>query len=99
MSPLRAPEPRDRGSCPVRAAGLNLPVLVQIADFDRGAPPHATARAAFAARAEVRHYPCDHLGTRPGNPFFDSAVAHQLLFLRRHLAAAPNRDTTPAVSR
>ncbi|WP_433492342.1 hypothetical protein [Nocardia grenadensis] len=37
--------------------------------------------------------------TRPGNPFFDSAVAYQLLFLRRHLAAARNGDTTPAVSR
>ncbi|MGW5386896.1 alpha/beta hydrolase [Nocardia sp. NPDC003963] len=75
------------GYRPVRAAAaLNLPVLVQIADFDRGAPPYAAARAAFAARAEVRHYPCDHFGVWPGNPFFEPAVAHQLLFLRRHLA-------------
>lgn len=88
------------GYRPARAAaGLNLPVLVQIADFDRGAPPHAAARAAFAARAEVRHYPCDHFGIWPGNPFFESAVAHQLLFLRRHLAAAPNGTRPPAASR
>ncbi|WP_328392570.1 alpha/beta hydrolase [Nocardia sp. NBC_00416] len=75
------------GYRPARAAaGLNLPVLVQIADFDRGAPPRAAAEAAFAARAEVRHYPCDHFGIWPGNPWYEPAVAHQLLFLRRQLA-------------
>lgn len=85
------------GYRPARAAaGLKLPVLVQIADFDRGAPPHAAARAAFAARAEVRHYPCDHFGIWPGNPFFDAAVAHQLLFLRRHLVA--ENATGPAAA-
>lgn len=77
------------------AAALNLPVLVQIADFDRGAPPHAAAEAAFAARAEVRHYPCDHFGIWPGNPFFEAAVAHQLLFLRRHLVVSESSGTRP----
>ncbi|MBF6352389.1 alpha/beta hydrolase [Nocardia flavorosea] len=82
--------PQLAGYRPARAAaGLQLPVLVQIADFDRGAPPYAAAKAAFAARAEVRHYPCDHFGVWPGNPFFEPAVGHQLMFLRRHLAAGP----------
>ncbi|NUP28144.1 MAG: alpha/beta fold hydrolase [Nocardia sp.] len=85
------------GYRPARAAAtLNLPVLVQIADFDRGAPPHAAAKAAFAARAEVRHYPCDHFGIWPGNPFFDAAVAHQLLFLRRRLAPGESSGTGPS---
>lgn len=75
------------GYRPARAAAeLRLPVLVQIADFDRGAPPYAAAKAAFAARAEVRHYPCDHFGVWPGNPCHEPAVRHQLMFLRRHLA-------------
>ncbi|MGW0181162.1 alpha/beta hydrolase [Nocardia sp. NPDC003345] len=80
------------GYRPARAAStLNLPVLVQIADFDRGAPPYAAAKAAFAARAEVRHYPCDHFGVWPGNRFFEPAVRHQLLFLSRHLAVDGDR--------
>ncbi|MFD3747461.1 alpha/beta hydrolase [Nocardia sp. NPDC058633] len=60
-------------------------VLVQIADFDRAAPPHAAAKAAFKARAEVRHYPCDHFDLFAGNQWFEAALAHQLHFLRRHL--------------
>ncbi|MFI5720259.1 alpha/beta hydrolase [Nocardia sp. NPDC051750] len=80
--------PQLAGYRPARAAaGLRLPVLVQIADFDRGAPPDAAAKAAFAARAEVRHYPCDHFGVWPGNPYFEAAVRHQVMFLRRHLDA------------
>ncbi|MBH0780200.1 alpha/beta hydrolase [Nocardia bovistercoris] len=64
---------------------VTAPVLVQIADFDRAAPPHAAAKAAFKARAEVRHYPCDHFDLFAGNPWFEPAVAHQIHFLRRHL--------------
>lgn len=67
------------------AASLTCPVLVQIADFDRSAPPHAAAKAAFAAQAEVRHYPCDHFDVFPGQPFHDSAVRHAVGFLERHL--------------
>ncbi|MBN6038950.1 alpha/beta hydrolase [Amycolatopsis sp. 195334CR] len=71
---------------PVRQArGVRGPVLVQIADLDRMSPPQAAAKAAVAARAEVRHYPCDHFDVFPGNPWFEQAVKHQLLFLRRHL--------------
>ncbi|WP_308200830.1 alpha/beta hydrolase [Rhodococcus sp. HM1] len=61
------------------------PVLMQIADFDRSAPPHSAAVAGFAARAEVRHYPCDHFGLYAGHRRFDAAVEHQILFLSRHL--------------
>jgi len=68
-----------------RVAG---PVLVQIADFDRSAPPQAAAKAAFKARAEVRHYPCDHFDVWPGKPWFDATVEHQVRFLSRYLTPA-----------
>ncbi|WP_327110014.1 lysophospholipase [Nocardia sp. NBC_01730] len=68
-----------------RADRIGAPVLVQIADFDRAAPPHAAAKAAFKARAEVRHYPCDHFDVFAGKEFFEPAVEHQLHFLRRKL--------------
>lgn len=69
------------------AARLRCPLLVQIADFDRSAPPHAAAVAAARGRAEVRHYPCDHFDVWPGRDWFDAAVAHQISFLSRHLGA------------
>lgn len=77
------------------AAQIACPTLVQIADFDRGAPPQAAAKAAFKARAEVRHYPCDHFGVYSGQDFFEPVVAHQTAFLLRHLA----RSTASATSR
>ncbi|MBZ5738267.1 alpha/beta hydrolase [Nocardioides mangrovi] len=67
------------------AADVAAPMLVQIADFDRSAPPYAAAQAAFAARAEVRHYPCDHFDVWPGKEWFEPALAHQLTFLQHHL--------------
>ena len=67
------------------AAQLRSPVLVQIADLDQSAPPHAAAKAAFKARAEVRRYPCDHFDIYQGHAWHEKAVAHQLLFLNRHL--------------
>lgn len=67
------------------AARINCPTLVQIADFDRAAPPHAATKAAFKARAEVRHYPCDHFGVYQGQECFDSVISHQIRFLTRHL--------------
>lgn len=71
---------------PARRAGqLRCPVLVQIADFDRSAPPHAAAKAAFEARAEVRHYNGDHFDVWPGKDCFAAVVEHQLSFLSRHL--------------
>lgn len=75
------------GHRPARhAADLRCPLLVQIADHDRSAPPHAALKAAFAARGEVRHYPCDHFDVYAGKEWFEPALAHQVHFLRRHLA-------------
>lgn len=74
------------GHRPIKhAKELRCPLLVQIADFDHSAPPRAAAKAAEAGRAEVRHYPCDHFDVWPGSDWFEPAVAHQVLFLRRHL--------------
>lgn len=71
---------------PTKAAkSLDCPVLVQITDFDRSAPPNAAAKAAFKARAEVRHYPGDHFDVFPGKPFHEAAVRHSVSFLTRHL--------------
>jgi pimeloyl-ACP methyl ester carboxylesterase len=70
------------------AASLAAPWLVQVADFDRSAPPHATMKAAFAGRAEVRHYPGDHFDLFAGKPFHEPAVEHAVHFLRRHVGAA-----------
>ncbi|MGN6161194.1 MAG: alpha/beta hydrolase [Marmoricola sp.] len=67
------------------AAHIGVPVLVQIADFDRSAPPHAAAQAAFAAQAEVRHYPGDHFDLFEGKPWHEPAVAHAVSFLGRKL--------------
>ena len=69
------------------AGDIRCPVLMQIADFDRSAPPSSAANAAVKARAEVRHYPCDHFGIYSGQPWFDAAASHQVRFLTRHLAA------------
>jgi len=74
---------------PARAAAqIEVPVLVQICDFDVSAPPFAAAQAAFAARAEVRHYPGDHFDVFPGKPFHAAAVEHAVAFLTRHLTPA-----------
>ncbi|SKT83344.1 alpha/beta fold hydrolase [Mycobacteroides abscessus subsp. abscessus] len=72
---------------PTRCASrIGCPTLVQIADFDRAAPPHAAAKAAFKARAEVRHYPCDHFGVYHGQECHELVIAHQISFLSRHLS-------------
>jgi uncharacterized protein len=76
------------------AASITCPVLVQIADFDQSAPPRAAAKAAFAAQAEVRHYPGDHFDVFPGKPFHESAVKHAASFLARHLRTDV-ADTAP----
>ncbi|HET7736522.1 MAG TPA: alpha/beta fold hydrolase [Nocardioidaceae bacterium] len=68
------------------AKHIAVPMLVQIADLDRSAPPYATAKAAFKARAEVRHYPCDHFDVFSGE-WHEAAVRHQISFLTRHLGA------------
>lgn len=74
------------GHRPIKSAGdIGCPSLFQIADFDRSAPPDSSAKAAFKARAEVRHYPCDHFDVYAGKPWHDAAVAHQVAFLTRVL--------------
>lgn len=50
--------------------------------------PQAAAKAAFAARAEVRHYPCDHFDVFACGDWFDHVAEHQIAFLTRHLADA-----------
>jgi pimeloyl-ACP methyl ester carboxylesterase len=71
---------------PGKSAGdVRAPLLVQIADFDRSAPPQAAAKAAFAGRAQVRHYPCDHFDVWPGKEWHGPVVDHQVAFLRRVL--------------
>jgi pimeloyl-ACP methyl ester carboxylesterase len=71
---------------------IQCPLLVQIADFDRSAPPQATAKAAVKGRAHVRHYPCDHFDVWPGGDQFDAVVAHQVAFLRRVLSTTQVGD-------
>ncbi|MCR5979780.1 alpha/beta fold hydrolase [Gordonia jinghuaiqii] len=68
------------------AGRVAAPVLFQIADHDSAAPPHAAAKTAFKAHAEVRHYPCDHFDIFEGNDWFEPSVSHQIAFLTRHLA-------------
>ncbi len=80
----------ELGSCrPGKVAKqVTCPTLVQIADFDRSAPPRAAAKAAFNARALVRHYPCDHFDVWQGKAFHAAAVQHQVDFLTRTFALA-----------
>jgi uncharacterized protein len=74
------------GHRPIKSAeAIGCPSLFQIADFDRSAPPYSSAKAAFKARAEVRHYPCDHFDVYAGKPWHDAVVAHQVAFLTRVL--------------
>lgn len=74
---------------PAKAAKeLQVPWLVQVADFDSSAPLHAAMKAAFAGRAQVRHYPGDHFDLFPGKAFHAPAVAHAVHFLQRHLDLA-----------
>jgi pimeloyl-ACP methyl ester carboxylesterase len=68
------------------ARRLNCPLLVQVADNDLNSPPRAAIRVARKARAEVRHYPCDHFDVFTMPRWQHSAIEHQLAFVRRHLA-------------
>ncbi|KUI32265.1 alpha/beta hydrolase [Mycobacterium sp. GA-2829] len=68
------------------AKRLRVPVLVQIADFDRFVPADSVATTATAARAQVHHYPCDHFDVWPGHEWHDRAAADQAAFLGRVFA-------------
>ena len=71
-----------------QADRLPCPMLVQVADRDSVAPVKAAQQAVWLAtgRGELRTYPIEHFDIYTGEPF-EKAVADQLLFLRRHLAA------------
>ncbi|WP_174183815.1 alpha/beta hydrolase [Nocardia barduliensis] len=71
---------------PIRfAAKVRCPVLFQIADFDRSVSVDAAMRAATRARAQIRHYPCDHFDVYPGKPWHEQVREHQAQFLTRTL--------------
>lgn len=72
----------------LQADRVPCPMLVQIADTDSVAPPKAAQDAAWRAtgRAEVRTYPIGHFDLYTGAAF-ERAVADQLHFFSRHLAA------------
>lgn len=75
----------------LQAERLPCPILVQIADRDAVAPVKGAEQAAWRAtgRAEVRTYPIGHFEIYTGAPF-ERALADQLRFLARHLAARPS---------
>lgn len=67
------------------AAQVRCPTLFQIADFDRCVSVDAAIKTAVRARAQVRHYPCDHFDVYPGRPWHESVLTHQVRFLTRAL--------------
>lgn len=73
----------------LKADRLPCPILVQVADRDRVAPPAAAQDAAWLAtgRSEVRVYPIGHFDIYRGAPF-EKSVADQLHFLGRHISPA-----------
>jgi len=77
---------------------LRCPILIQIADRDSVAPATAARAAAWRAkgRVEVREYPCAHFDIYLG--WRERAIADQLHFLRRHLAASGAREPAPLTS-
>ena len=76
-----------------RIEGVRCPILVQIADRDSMAPPAAARAAAWRAkgRVEVREYPCLHFDIYLGERR-ERAIADQLHFVTRHLAASEARE-------
>jgi uncharacterized protein len=77
---------------------VRCPILVQIADRDTIAPPPQARAASWRARGrvEVREYPCAHFDIYRG--WRERAVADQLHFLGRHLAASGAREPAPLTS-
>ncbi|MGE2712750.1 alpha/beta hydrolase [Mycolicibacterium litorale] len=73
------------------AKRIRVPLLVQIADFDRFVPAESVVRTAVQARAQVHHYPCDHFDVWPGHEWCDTAAADQVAFLERVFAERPVR--------
>lgn len=77
-----------------RIEQVRCPILVQIADRDSVAPPPGSRAAAWRAkgRVQVHEYPCEHFDIYLGE-WRQRAVADQLHFLRRHLAADAPKGT------
>ncbi|TCJ97163.1 alpha/beta hydrolase [Nocardia alba] len=67
------------------ATQLTCPALFQIADFDRYVPTAAALKAAVRARAQVRHYPCDHFDVYPAKQWHETIRDHQSRFLGKVL--------------
>lgn len=65
-----------------RAETIRCRMLVQIGDSDRSAPPHAAAKCAAAAGAELRRYEADHFDVWPGGKAFHDTMADQQRFLK-----------------
>jgi uncharacterized protein len=82
----------------LQADRLPCPMLVQVADRDAIAPVKAAQDAVWRAtgRGEMRTYPIEHFDVYTGEPF-ERAVADQIHFLSRHLAADV-REGAPSVS-
>jgi uncharacterized protein len=82
-----------------RIERVRCPILIQIADRDTVAPPQQARAAAWEAkgRVEVREYPCEHFDIYLGE-WRERSLADQLHFLRRHLAAAPDREAASLTS-
>lgn len=59
---------------------------------------HAAMQAAWRARADVRHYPCDHMDVLAGQRWFEPAAAHQAHFMRRHFATGATPSELEAVA-
>ncbi len=78
---------------------VRCPILIQIADRDSIAPASAARVAAWRAkgRVEVREYPCAHFDIYL--EWRERAIADQLHFLRRHLAAAEAAEPAPLTSK
>jgi fermentation-respiration switch protein FrsA (DUF1100 family) len=77
------------------APSVRCPLLVCLADGDRLVPPKPALKLVRAAgRGELRRYPVGHFSMYFGEGF-ELAVAHQTVFLRRCLAAAPPADGPP----
>ncbi|KUI24709.1 alpha/beta hydrolase [Mycobacterium sp. IS-1742] len=75
------------------AKRIRVPVLVQIADYDRFVPAESVARTAVHAGAQVHHYPCDHFDVWPGHEWHDRAATDQAAFLDRVFARQSSTET------
>jgi pimeloyl-ACP methyl ester carboxylesterase len=66
-----------------RRTQLHCPVMIQIADDDRVAPPKAAARVAERLNAAVHHYPGDHFDVYTGAGSHAAIADDQVRFLSR----------------